>query len=384
MNMDTVTLLAGGDIGPRYEPTDQFAELVLPVLRQADLRFAQCERVYSERAWVPPDPGQPSGSHGERVRAHHPRFASIWKTAGIDVISLASNHTMDWGPDAMLDTMALFRGMGKRIIGAGKDEEEARKPAVVECNGVKIAFLGYCSVLSEGQEAGPGKAGCTPMRAHTYYQRGKDQTEEFHPGTPPAILTIPFEQDLQALQADIRKAKQQADAVVMSIHWGIHAIPKALATYQPVVAHAAIDAGADLILGHHPHCLKAVEVYKGKVCFYSLGNFIMTGNPKTAKPSAWNLWNLYYYRVDPEYLPPRGIYTYPPHSRMTMIAKAVFSKKGIDRISFLPAFINPQAQPAVVASGDPKFEEILEYVEWLSDQHSHTFRVDGGEIVVRA
>src|SRR4029077_12803240 len=131
----------------------------------------------------------------------------------------------------------------------------------------------------DGQEAGPNKTGITPMRAHTYYMRAGDPHEESQPGTPPTILTVPHEEDLHALQEDIKKAKQQADAVVMSIHWGLHHIPKAIATYQPKVAHAAIDAGADLILGHHPHCLKAVEVYKGKVCFYSIGNFMSTGAP---------------------------------------------------------------------------------------------------------
>ena len=98
-------------------------------------------------------------------------------------------------------------------------------------------------------------------------------------------------------------------------------------TYQPVVAHAAIDAGADLILGHHPHCLKAVEVYKGKVCFYSIGNFMTTGaSYRLFKPSNRNRWNLWWYRVDPECMPPKGRYPLPADSRKTMIAKAIFRK----------------------------------------------------------
>src|SRR5690242_9480222 len=107
----SVTLLAGVDIGPLYEPGDQLAQLILPVLRQADLRFAQCERTFSEKQ------GGPPGSSCLK-----PPVARIWKAAGIDVISLASNHTMDGGPEALLETMALFRGMGKQMIGAGKDE----------------------------------------------------------------------------------------------------------------------------------------------------------------------------------------------------------------------------------------------------------------------
>ena len=171
-------------------------------------------------------------------------MAGVWKAAGIDIVSMASNHAMDWGPDALLDTIDLFRGMGKHVIGAGRDGEEARKPAIVERNGVKIAILAYCSVLRSGQAAGEGKVGIAPMRAHTYYA-----PEEFQPGTPPKIITVPYEEDVLALQEDIRKAKQQADVVIMSIHWGLRHVPKTICTYQPPVAHAAIDAGADLILG---------------------------------------------------------------------------------------------------------------------------------------
>ena len=373
MSKNIVTLLAGGDIGPDVEPVDRIAELILPVLRQADLRFGQCDRIYTERT---------SQLNPWSYSYLHPRKSSIWKTAGIDIVSVASNNIMNKGPEALMDTIELLRSMGSHPIGAGKNIAEARRPLIVERNGVKIAFLGYCSVLPKGHEAGPSKIGIAPMRADTKYMPQTDPHELSNPGVPPEIVTVPYEEDLQALQEDIKKAKQQADAVVMSIHWGLHFIPKTICDYQPLVAHAAIDAGADLILGHHAHTLKAVEVYKGKVCFYSLGNFMTTSDPRLLNPAKWNRWNFYWYRLDPEYM--KGIYYYPPESRMTMIAKAVFSKQGIDKISFLPAFINPLAQPAVVTPGNVKFQEILEYVEWLSDQHVHKFQVEGDEIVVGA
>ncbi len=369
-NNATVTLMAGGDVGPVYEPTDQFAELIAPVLQQADLRFGQCERTYSERG-ADPQFTWPSGAH-TRLPA---RMASIWNAANIDIISLASNHAMDWGPDPVEDTMALFRSMGKHVIGAGKDIDEARKPAIVECKGVKIAFLAYCSVLRLGQAAGKGKVGITPMRAHTYYE-----PEEFQPGTPPRIVTVPYEEDVQAMQDDIRKAKQQADVVIMSIHWGLRHVPKTICTYQPPIAHAAIDAGADLILGHHAHSIKAVEVYKGKVCFYSIGNFMTTGSPKTSTQAFE--WNLLWLSADEECMAPHGMYHFPSHCRKTMIAKAVISKQGVERVSFLPAFINNRAQPYVVTRDDPKFDEILKFTEYVSDQHPHKFRVEGNEVVV--
>ena len=370
-NGATVTLMSGGDIGPVYEPTEEFAELIAPVFREADLRLGQCERTYSERGWAPQFSYGPGGEHSRL----HPRMASVWNAAGIDVVSLASNHAMDWGPDALLDTIGLFRGMGKLVIGAGRDEAEARRPAIVERNGVKIAILAYCSVLRDGQAAGKGKAGVAPLRAHTHYV-----PEEFQPGTPPRIVTVPYEEDLRALEEDIRKAKQQADVVILSIHWGLRLVAKTICTYQPPIARAAIDAGADLILGHHAHSIKAVEVYRGKVCFYSIGNLMTTGSPKTSAGTFD--WNLIWHRIDPECLPPNGRYFFPAHCRMTMVPKIVMSRKGVDRVSFLPAFINQRAQPYVVGADDPKFKEILDFTEWVSDQHPHKFRVERNEVIV--
>jgi len=370
----TVTLMTGGDIGPVYEPTEEFAALIAPVLKQADVRLGQCERTYSERGWMPQYSTGPTGQHSRL----HPKLAGVWDAAGIDIVSVASNHAMDWGPEAMLDTVEMFRGKGKQVIGGGKDGDEARKPAIVEKNGVKIAILAYCSVLRDGQAAAKGKAGIAPLRAHTHYA-----AEEFQPGTPPRVISIPYEEDVKAMQEDIRKAKQQADAVIVSIHWGLRLVPKTICTYQPPIAHAAIDAGADLILGHHAHSIKAIEVYKGKVCFYSIGNFMTTGAPKAVK-STYD-WNLIWLPLDDECLAENGgRYFFPSHCRMTMVPKITIGKGGVERVAFLPAYINPRAQPYVVGPDDPKFGEILKFTEWVSDQHPHKFRVEGGEVVVEA
>ncbi|MCC6535840.1 MAG: CapA family protein [Burkholderiales bacterium] len=370
---DTVTLMAVGDIGPVYEPADQYAELVAPVLAQADVRLGQCERTYSQRGHKPNYDNGPSGNHSRL----HPRMASLWNAAGIDIVSLASNHAMDWGPEAMLDTAELFRGMGKTVIGAGEDGERARKPAIIDRNGVTAAILSYCSVLRDGQAAAEGKAGVAPLRVHTYYA-----PEEYQPGAPPRIITEAFEHDVAAMEQDIARAKQAADVVIVSLHWGLRHVPKTLCTYQQPVAHRAIDAGADLILGHHAHSIKAIEVYKRKVCFYSIGNFMTTGAAQLGAGVGIFDWNLIWYPIDKECLPPNGQYHFPAHTRKTMIAKAVIGHGGIERVSFLPAFINHRAQPYALRRDDPKFQEILEWTQWVSDQHPHTFRVEGDEVVV--
>lgn len=364
--VSTVMLLAGADVGPIIKPVDQFAEKIIPVMKQADIRFAQCERTYSKRGH---SPQFALGSGGQHSRLD-PEMASIFKTLGSDVVSVASNHTMDWGPEPVIDTLELFRSMGIKTVGAGKDSEEARQPAIIEKNGVKVAFLGYCSVIRDGQAAGPGKTGVAPMRVHTYYE-----AEDFQPGTPPRVITVPFEEDLKALQEDIRKAKAQADVVILSLHWGVTVLQKLIADYQPPVAHAAIDAGADLILGHHAHMLRAVEVYKGKVCFYSIGNLVSTGSLSHLVPFKSGL---FWYRTDPN----TPLFGFPVDSKKTMLVKVIISKKGVERVSFLPTFVNTKTQPEVLDRNDDRFKEILDYMEWVSDQFPHKFKAEGDEIVV--
>ena len=158
MSNDSITLLGCGDVGPIHEPVGAYAELAKPVLAAADLRFAQVERVYSERGALQLHSG---GAHS-RVKPH---MASIFSDCGFDVVSLASNHAMDWGPDAMLDTAELLRKRGMQVVGAGRDLAEARCPAVVEKNGVRVAFL--AAAMSSTMPARSSSYGTVTTRGGT-------------------------------------------------------------------------------------------------------------------------------------------------------------------------------------------------------------------------
>ena len=265
-----VVLLGCGDVGPIHEPLEAYSTLARPTLAAADLRIAQCERVYSELGSLQVHSG------GEHSRLPPP-MASIFTDCGFDVVSMAGNHAMDWGPEAMLDGAEVLRARGLQVVGVGRNLAEARQPAIVERKGVRIAILGYCSVLRDGYAAGPKSAGVAPLRAHTYYE-----PVEYQAGVPPRVVTVPYEEDLAGLVEDVAAARQRADVIVLVFHWGIHFIPRLIADYQPTIAKAAFAAGADLILGHHAHVPKAVGVYDGKVCFYSLSNFIMSSTEATA------------------------------------------------------------------------------------------------------
>lgn len=360
-----ITLLGCGDVGPIHEPVTKFAELVKPTLAAADLRFAQVERVYSER-------GAMQVHSGDVHSRQHPRFAEIFPECGFDVVSLASNHAMDWGPEAMLDTAELLRSRGIAVVGAGRDLAEARRPAIVERKGVRVAFLAYCSVLREGYAARAHQPGVAPLRAHTYYQAA-----EYQAGMPPRIVTVPYEEDLAGLVEDVRSVRERADVVVVSLHWGLHFIPRMIADYQPAAAKAAFAAGADLILGHHAHVPKAIGVHDGKVCFYSLSNFMMSA--PAAKPERYETFaQRYGVKLDPAYpnLP------YGEDAKRSLIAKAELAKTGVKRVSFLPVLIDQQLRPEVLKAGDARFDDAVRYMHWASEGYAPPFRIEGDEVAV--
>ena len=368
-----VTLCAVGDVVGYFNDPESAFEYTGPILREADITFAQNERHYSERTDVTP--------HGGFTEQTSPKNAEGLKLGGFDVVSFASNHSMDLGPNIMLETLDVLRKLGFAVIGAGKNISEARKPAIIERKGTKVGFLAYASVLRSGYEAGLERAGSAPMRAWTYYHQ-----IDYQPGTPPLILTFPYRDDLEALLEDIRKLKQKVDLVVLSFHWGIHFQHAAIAMYQKEVAHAAIDAGADIILGHHAHELKGIEVYKGRPIFYSMGNFAfdwpIAEIKKWVKQSAdLAKWLAHYgFDFDPTY----PLYCFPAESRKSMIVRCDIVDKKIQRVAYLPVLINPKAQPQVVPREDSNFNELLEYMKNITHSQGFDtkFTVEDNEIVV--
>lgn len=375
MAENRIVLLGVGDVGPIHEPVEIYSALVRSTLATGDIRVAQAERLYSER-------GSLQVHSGVTDRPLKPHMAAVFSDCGFDIVSLAGNHGMDWGPEALLDTMSVFRERGIRTVGAGRNLAEARQPAIIECNGVRVAVLAYCSVLREGYAAGADTPGIAPLRVHTYYE-----ATEYQPGMPPRIVTIPHKEDLEAMVADIGDARKATDVVVLSLHWGIHFIPRVIADYQPAVAEAAFEAGADLILGHHAHAPKAIGIHGGKVCFYSLSNFIMTTNlksrlaskdpSKTAAQAAAAFARKYGVTVRPDDPLPYGT-----DSKRSLIAKAVLTREGVKKVSFLPVLIDKQLRPEVLHHDDPRFEDAVNFMQWVSEDFDHKFIVDGDEVVI--
>jgi poly-gamma-glutamate capsule biosynthesis protein CapA/YwtB (metallophosphatase superfamily) len=367
-----IVLYAVGDVGPNREDPQSMFRHVSGFLKQGDIRFCQLETNLSSRGTPLPQARLP-------MRAH-PNSARALRDCGFQVVSFASNHCMDFGQEAFFDTIEAIKANGMDLIGVGRDIAEARSPAILESHGTRIAFLAYNSILPSGYWAENDRPGCAPMRAWTIYE----QVEPDQPGSLCRTHTFPHKDDLQAMADDIEKAKSNADIVVLSVHWGIHFVPAQLADYQRETARKAVDCGADLILGHHPHILKGIEVYKGKTILYSLGNFAIE------QPAAFmqDLYKSERHREIEELNPQwdaKREYPLPPETRKSLIVKCLIAQKRIKRISFLPVYLSVGAEPEILKSSDERFEDVVRYIDEITGgQGFHTrFAREGDEVVIK-
>jgi poly-gamma-glutamate capsule biosynthesis protein CapA/YwtB (metallophosphatase superfamily) len=215
---------------------------VLDLVRNADVAFANLEMPITDARCI------------ARGACGAPAFAKTLQWAGLDVVSVANNRVDDAETVGMLDTIQLLSKAGVSPVGAGRNLEEARRPVIIERKGLKLAFLAYTYGTSLG--------------INGFVER--DQ---------PGVMPL----DPLLIKEDIKRARGQADFVVLSFHWGkvVNRDPKTGALRnKPVVkeerkfAEEMIDAGADIVLGAHPHVPKGVEVYKSGVIFYCPGIFI--------------------------------------------------------------------------------------------------------------
>lgn len=343
-------IYAAGDIAPDRDDADECFALITADLAQAEFAFGQLETSFTTLGTR-----LPQARHAVRAR---PEGAAALRRANFRVISCAGNHCMDWGREALLDTLGNLEREGICVVGAGADIAAARRAVVREVCGTRVAFLAYSSILPQGYWAEERRAGCAPMRAFTHYE----QIEHDQPGTPARIHTFPHPGDLDALRADVAAARAGADLVVVSLHWGVHFIPAVIAGYQPQVGRAAIDAGADVVLGHHAHLLKGIESYRGKPILYSMGNFatdLRMDAAHAASPGFREIQQLH-----PRWIPDfDSLYNFPDDSRLTLLVRIDLGPSGRGTVSLRPALINRNAQPRLLSPGEPEFGQVSAFLD---------------------
>ena len=366
-------IFAVGDVAVNRPQPDSIFELVHEKIAGADYAFAQIEAIYSTLGEV-----NVSGTSSP-LRGDPENVAAIAR-AGFNLASFASNHCMDYGISAFQDTIKHFRDNDVRLFGAGDNLAEARKPVIVEHNGNRIGWLAYCSILPIRYWADVDRPGCAPARARTLYET----LEPDQPGTPPRILTYPHDDDAANIVEDIRKLKAQVDVVIVSMHWGLHFREGELATYELKYARLAIDAGADVILGHHQHILKPVEIYKGKPIFYGMANFAfdMYYQPgELDKPERIERRQRLHpgWTHDPSY----PTFPFPVDSRKGMAVFIDVQDRAVSRVCWQPVMINQKSQPRLLRQADPEFGEVLAYMQkiTLSQKIPTRFEVDGDKVI---
>ncbi len=250
-----LTVLATGDImlvlGMTRPLRQHGAEYpfrqVRPLLTRADILVGNLEAPFTARNTPTPHKSAESvRARRDYILRAEPRWAPALAFAGFDAVGLANNHMMDYQAEGLTDTLRTLEQLHIAYAGAGRNIEEARRPALLERRGLRVALWSYSCILPIGSVATATRAGIAPARGV---------------GAEEAVR--------QSLEA----ARDQFDLVLVSIHWG-----KQLALFpdrvQQRLGRLLVEWGADAVLGHHPHVLQGIEVYQGKIIAYSLGDLV--------------------------------------------------------------------------------------------------------------
>jgi len=348
-----VTLLAfvGDVLVDRDEPDSAFAD-VADVLAVPDVLFGNLEAPYTGRPHLSPTAGIPLT----------PDPANVHALRRFDVLALANNHIVDAGHAAMLETADRVRAVGAIPVGVGSDIAEARRPAVVERDGLRFAFLAYASVFPFGYEAREGWPGLAPLRAINRHV--ESLPNYWVPGVLGRIESHPHREDHEALAADLRAARESADIVVASFHWGDFREPFTLSDHERRTARFAVDHGADIVVGHHHHILRGVEWYGDRPIFYGLGHFVFD-----IRGPAWPDWVAADARPDqPETY---DLYERPgwpllpmhPDARMTMLAWVEVDDEGRPAAAgFLPCTLTADGVVHAHDAGSEEGQQVVEYI----------------------
>ena len=339
---------AVGDIAINRDEPERAFERCEGILAECDLSIGQLESVFTVAPFA-------EGRADAPLRSA-PRNAVALHRLGIRALSLCGNHVMSCGPAGLGETAATLAALGIETFGAGDSLAAARQPLSVAAAGQRLSVVAANCILPPGCAATAGTAGCRPLRIATRYE----MIEPNQPGTPARIITQADSRDLADLAEQVTGLRLRGDRVIVWLHWGLHLQPETIADYQVDVAHGLIDAGAELIVGTHPHLLKGVEIYRGRTILHSIGNFVFDLDVD-ALPArrAYHLKLVDLYPGNPVDPPADNrLYPFAEESRMTVMVEAAFHAGKAPLIGLHPAYIGSNGQPRLLAAGEPQFDAV--------------------------
>lgn len=290
---------------PMLGTLEKQAPDMLRILRGADVTFGNFETAALDLMTFK---GSPQAESGGTWMLAHPAVPQEVAEMGIDIVSHANNHATDWGAEGLIETLKLLDAAHLVRSGTGRTMSEARAPAYHDGPKGRVALVSATTTFTPMTPAAdplgrvPGRAGANTIRSTEIGQvseadlavltritgtkpgapvriKGRDFRAVESPTTPMTIGYDLNQKDLTANLLAVRQAKQNGNFVVFSLH--NHEPGNASQTpadFAPGLARQIIDAGADVYMGHGPHQLRGIEIYKGKPIFYSIGNFAMMNN----------------------------------------------------------------------------------------------------------
>ena len=345
-----ISILLAGDLVLDVQDPDHWLSGIAPALQAADITIGHLEVPHtlrgSELAGDVPAPGA------------DPAHLDALARAGFDAVSLAGNHIADCGPEGIEDTITRLDALGIVHAGAGATLDAARRPALLTVRGRTVALLSYNCVGPEAAWATSDRAGCAYLRL---------VTGDGSPVSPTAPLLAPHPEALEILKVDVAAARALADLVIVALHKGIVHTPARLAGYERPLAQAAIDAGADIVAGHHAHIVRGIEMVRGKPVFHGLGNGCVVTralSPGQQHPAraAWveRRKRLFGFEPDPAY----ELAPFHPEAVNAMLGCVLWNAAGDLEAGLVPVHVEPPGRP-VLASGAVA-DEVRAYIERIT------------------
>jgi poly-gamma-glutamate synthesis protein (capsule biosynthesis protein) len=344
---NVISFIAGGDLiidgkieyhngkvtcARREQPESVFAS-VSSLFKGADVRFCNLEAPLCslvKKGTIFPGLQNALSSEIKNVAA--------LKYAGIDIVALPNNHMMSYGWDGVDETINVLEKSGIAYVGAGKNLKEATQPKVLEIKNVKIGFLAFY--------INPIAPGLPPTKSRALENRPGLSEIALSPLYPPPQLN---RQHVELFEQSIKEAKALSDVLMVCCHWGVQG--QTIAIHQTALGHLAIDSGADLVIGTHPHNPQAVEVYQNKVIIYSLGSLAFDAPMSVEKEG--------------------------------LLLQAVISDKMVQKVSLRPLSFNAKGVPELLKADEQKGAKIFKTLEYLSKEFDTRLTYQNAEIVVQ-
>jgi len=353
--VNTLDFALAGDLILDYPNPDHWLSGIAPALQKADIAIGHLEVPHTTRGHELQGDIPAPGADPDHVAA--------LERAGFSAVSLAGNHMADCGAEGIADTVAALDRSHIAHAGAGQTIAAARAPALLKRNGFSVALLSYNCVGPENSWATDARAGCAYVRVETI---------DGGPIAPTAQLHEANAASLSQMTNDIRAARGAADLVIVALHKGLVHTPAKLAPYEQPIAHAAIDAGGDIVVAHHAHIVHGIELYRGKPIFHGLGNGCVVTealSPKQSRGSdaakkiraEWSRRRREVFGFDPD--PAYELAPFHPDAVNAMLGRVLIAGYSI-RVGLIPVHVEPPGRP-VLANRDQALR-ITSYIERIT------------------